>query len=354
MKHTTIKTLFAGILLATPLLMQGQNVAATVEKAVVKDASSAALERNIMRKTMFTWPTAVRQAYVDVTRESVIKRQYAEQKIPYINKSQMTVLKINNSVSQLDEAFGDAYRSFSLKRVNAAKVILEQNAKENAFYLPEIENAQNFLTGIEQAQQMELPASADLFAPYLANIPNKRLFSFLQEAIEKGDYNLMQRELREFYSIGMTNAKAAAKYAARHPHEPNLFVKRFFKAAEKTPLARFVPQIKALLEKDSFTAIDQAMYELSVETADKAYHNVMNLFAKDELIVEQANYYQNFLARFEDFLNEYGRLPSQSVASERPLFEEFIFVKQSIETNNFPPLSDYIQKAKSLAAPYEP
>ena len=355
MKQLTIKTLVFSTLLLTSFYTHGQNLTKAAGEMLLKDGATSALERNVARKVMFAWPDEVKSAYTTTTQEAIIAKQFQQQHIPYMTQSQLTVLHLQRITSKFDPAQADELRSLQLKVTNSAKLILEQNAKEDAFYLPEIENAQKFLAGIEEAKAVGLEVSADLFAPYLSQIPNKRLFFFLQDAIEKADYDLMQQELREFYSIGMTNAKAAANYAARHPHEPNLFVKRFLKAAEGTPLSHLSVPIKISLEKEELASIDKAMYEISVAEADKAYHNVMSVFAKDALVAEQISYYKNFLSRFEEFLKEYGRLPkhNSTFGYEKHLAAEFTFVKQSIETNNFPPRSDYIQKAKDLAAPYE-
>lgn len=215
------------------------------------------------------------------------------------------------------------YREYpELPMLNLAFVPTEQHLlsrinQEAAAFSQEIRTASHLWADLQRAKlsnTLFTPEGKEQFAARFDKIPNPTLRRDLSQALQEENFPVLDRDLREYYSLGMDDAAAALQYAMHHSHGRNLALRRLL-------VSPFVNQnYKAVIKRFlSHRQIEEANVTDFVDILVKAFQGQQGLKAflsQSSPVQTKIRNLDSFINRFDSFVKENGRVPDAQTADE--------------------------------------
>lgn len=249
------------------------------------------------------------------------KRFYFPQYAPQLNRElqqslALTVQRATLESKDLPPLPQQPYKIFALNLPE--QKFLSLDAKEQAFYAPETDQATQLL----QQFQYDIAFNGNVSDAALASLQNGLFFvqndflrNLLENALAAKDFDQFALELSDYYTLDKSFEDAAFSYTVRHPHKRTLQLRRFMlnpfiNEELKKPITNFLAARE--IQPAQYEAFKTALTNLH-----QAYSQLQTQALSAPGIQAQQEYYANLIDRVEAFVTQNGRLPKWNTRSQQ-------------------------------------
>ncbi len=223
------------------------------------------------------------------------------------------------------------------------KEILVKMRDENLFYKPEIDAARTIRNNILNITVLSEEGISSLAQDIQTNIKSHYLRQTLLNNLKELNIYAMALDLTDYFCLDKSFEEAAFDYTVRHPHQMNLNLRRLM----YNPLVdqEVKTRLKHFLNANSLNTLEEyGAFRAVIKEAHNQYQSRLSAAKFSEIIQLQTVYYEAFAMRLDEFIRHNGGyLPKWNTRDklEQELWEEYQWIMQHDEINNYNPLISY-------------
>ncbi len=355
---TSIKTIFICIfvaLLCTPVHAQWEKKAAEmiVGKAPVKSVANLSAE-----STLYKWPKAqYNQIQSAFHGNNASSAHFSKQGINRLQPSisintppPATYVDLNRLTGSVDRAIAThklRADKFDIVRDSAETEALVLLRQEQLYYTAEIATAQNLRRKLLQISELT-PQNVTQLQNGINGLNSNTLQEYLTDSLQTGDMSSFYRDLTDYYALDGNPVQAAYNYSLRHPHKPNLWMRRLM----RNPLVgkKLQQQAGALLNKDYSTPQEQQNLLTTLQYMQSEYETGLRTIYASESICSKIAFYRQTTQALSDFIAANGRRPKHNTAdpAEKKLMQDIEFALTVTEPAQAEPFAGELKNLKEL------
>lgn len=196
--------------------------------------------------------------------------------------------------------------------------------KEQQHYSAEIVAGRELRRQLLQIAQLN-PAHTAQLQTAIDGLNSGTLRDYLTAELNTGDLAAMYQDLTDYYMLDGNPVAAAYNYTLRHPHKPNLWMRRQMRSPLVSPgLQRHA----AFLLRDGMeTPQQQKQFLTLLQRMNAEYEESLRIIVASEKVLEKITFYRQTTHALSNFIAENGHRPERNTADpqERKLALEIEF-----------------------------
>lgn len=359
---TYIKTIFICIFmsaLCTPVHAQWEKKAAgmIVGKVPVKPAVNLPKE-----PLLYKWPKVqYNQIQSAFHGQNASLANFSKQLVDSPRQSlsistPVTYVDLNRLTSAVDRAI--ATRELRADKLAIVRSTAETEAlallhQEQLHYTDEIAAAQSLRREFLQISELTPQNTAQL-QNGVNELNSNTLREYLTASLQTGDMVSFYRDLTDYYVLDGNPVQAAYNYSLRHPHKPNLWMRRLM----RSPLIdkSLQQQAGALLHKDYSTEKERQNLLTTLRYMQSEYEISLRAIYASEGVYSKLAFYRQTTQALADFIAAHGRRPKRNTADEKEfeLLRDIGFALEVTTAAQEEPFAGELKKLRDLWDANEP
>lgn len=183
--------------------------------------------------------------------------------------------------------------------------------KEQQHYASEITAGRELRQQVLQVDRLTPEITAQL-QNAVNGLNSETLRGYLTAGLQTGDLGAVYRDLTDYYMLDGNPVKSAYNYSLRHPHKPNLWMRRLM----RSPLVESSLQQQAgrLLQQGCETSAQQAHFYTLLEQMNTEFEASLREVYASQDVLGKITFYRRTAHELENFINKHGRRPKSNTA----------------------------------------